>query len=133
MGKLLNFISLMSGLVLIFYFGGMLTGTATSELLSLSLDPSNLQNRDWVKIVFSVSAVVISLASTFVSRSINSDFFLMIPFVTIFLNFGWDFLVIYQTLVAQSEISGLIGAMVFGPLMLMYVVAVVEWWRGLEA
>ena len=132
MGKMINMLTLMGGLSLLFYFTGLLDGTATSGLLTLLLNPQNLQQSGMVTAIIGITTSVLVVVSTFVARNSNSDTYLMIPLVTLFLSFGWDFLAVYQRLASSSAIAGIIALLIFSPLMLAYVVAVVEWWRGAE-
>lgn len=129
----MSLIGLMGGVTLLFYFAGILSGTATTTLLDIVLNPQNLQNASIITTIASISLLVISAVSTFVARNQNSDFYLIYPIVTIFLAFGWDFLAVYQAVSQTSELGRFIAAMAFGPFLLMYVVAVIEWWRGIEA
>lgn len=132
MSKIINYLMLFSGISLVFYFAGLLNNTATTTLLNLVLNPGSLENSNLMVTIFSISTAVIAVISTFVARSQNSDFYLFIPLATLLFSFGWDFLSIYTSLAALSVIGGVIGALVFGPLMIGYIIAVVEWWRGVS-
>lgn len=132
MGKLINSISLMSGILLLFYFGGLLSGTITSTLLNMALHPETLQTSSLVLKIISLTTVVLAIVSMVVARNQNSDFYLMIPLVILFLSFGWDFLVVYQQISSYSDVGAVLAVLIFGPLMIMYVISVVEWWRGVE-
>jgi len=132
MSKIINYLMLFSGISLLFYFAGILTDTATSTLLNLALNPGNLESSSLMTTILSISTAVIAVISTFVARSQNSDFYLFIPLATLFFTFGWDFLSVFQIISAASIIGGVIAALVFGPLMIGYIVAVVEWWRGVS-
>jgi Ca2+/Na+ antiporter len=131
-GKLINSISLMSGILLLFYFGGLLSGTITSTLLNMALHPETLQTSSLVLKIISLTTVVLAIVSMVVARNQNSDFYLMIPLVILFLSFGWDFLVVYQQISSYSDVGAVLAVLIFGPLMIMYVISVVEWWRGVE-
>lgn len=133
MSKMTTWIGLMSGLSLLFYVGGVLSGTITSTLLDLALNPQNLQTSSLYLTIGSVAALVITVVSTFVARSQNSDFYLFYPVVLAMFSFGWDFLNVYAALGGSGSIGGLVAILLFGPLMLMYMISVLEWWRGIEA
>lgn len=132
MSKMIGWMSLMGGTILLFYFGGLVSGTITSTLLDVVLNPQNLQNSPLMLKILSVGAAVIAVVSTFVARNQNSDFYLLFPVVTILFTFGWDFLVVYQTIQASSEAGAFIAVLIFGPMMLMYIISVLEWWRGVS-
>ncbi len=133
MGKVVKWLGLMGGVTLLFYLGGMISGTATSTLLDLMLNPSNIETSNMVLKITSISILVISAVSTFVTRNQNSDFALIFPITAILLSFGWDFLTVFMAIRQTSTIGAVIGGMIFGPMLLMYTISVVEWWRGIEA
>lgn len=130
MSKMMTWMGFMGGIMLLFYFFGILSGTISSTLLDAVLNPQNLESSPLYLQVISVSTLVFAAVSALFARSEKSEFFYIFPIVTILFTFGWDFLVVYQTLAAVSEIGGVIAILFFGPIMLMYVISVVEWWRG---
>lgn len=133
MGKMTVWLAMMAGVTLLFYLGGIIEGTVTSTLLDLVLNPERFQTLDLMTKILSVSTLVIAAASTFVARNQNSDFYLMIPIVTILFTFGYDFLSVYQAMSAQGSGFGQgLALMLFGPIMIMYFMSVVEWWRGIN-
>lgn len=121
----------MAGVTLLFYFGGLIESTFSSTLLDLVLRPERFQSSSLVLTIASLGAFVLGLVSTFIARNQNSDFYLMIPLVEIFLSFGWDFVVVYQQMAAISEAARIVTTLILGPFILGYVITVVEWWRGL--
>lgn len=128
MSKMTTLLSIMGGLTLLFYLFGIIQDTPNSTLLDLLLNPENVQRTDWIQlIILGIASLAISAVSTFVSRSINSDFWLMVPYVTVLFTFGWDAIAIYQALAAVNKVVAL---MIFGPYMVLFINAVVEWWRG---
>lgn len=134
MAKTLTLIGIMSGIVLLFYFGGLVTDTASSVLLDLLLSPDRFQASSLIVKVIAVVGTLIGI-STLLFRNNNGvglDQYLMVPFIELFLSFGWDFLTIYQNISSVGPVAQVVAVLVFGPLMLMYVISVIEWWRGVE-
>ncbi len=43
------------------------------------------------------------------------------------LGFGWDFIIIFSTV---ASVSAMFAIMVFSPLMFLWLLTVLEWWRG---
>lgn len=129
---MMTWLFIMSGITLFFYFGGIITNTASSTLLDMVLNPERAQNLSLFLKISSITTLTIIVISTFVARSQNSDFYLMVPVVGILFTFGWDFLTIYNTIAATSAIGGYIAVMIFGPLMIAYIMSVIEWWRGIN-
>jgi len=135
MSKMITWLGMMSGVTLLFYFTGLLQNTPNSALLTLALNPTNFKTTPlWLSVfgVLGLLAMVGQVVSVFLSRSVNSDFWILGPIATIFFGFGWDFLSIYQTINATSAIGGVIAVLIFGPLLIMYFVSVLEWWRGVN-
>jgi hypothetical protein len=134
MAKTMTLIGIMSGIVLLFYFGGLVTNTASSVLLDLLLAPERFQASSLIVKAVAVVGTLIGI-STLLFRNNNGvglDQYLMVPFIELFLSFGWDFLTIYQNISSVGPVAKVFAVMLFGPLMLMYVISVIEWWRGVE-
>jgi len=139
LGKLTNSITLMAGITLLFYFGGLLGGTPTGALLGMiwntssgSLNLQNLPTSNLLLTIGGVASLVLGLTSVFLGIFLNNDLYYMVAFVTLFLNFGWNFLSIIQQIASYSAMASVFVALLFGPLMIIYVIGVVEWWRGVE-
>lgn len=134
MAKTLTIIGMMGGVVLLFYFSGLLTDTASSIFLDLLLNPERFQTASTVTKIISAIGILIGI-STLVFRNNNGvaiDQYLMIPFIELFLSFGWDFLKVYQQIASVGEVGKVVAILFFGPLMIMYIISLVEWWRGVE-
>lgn len=124
----------MGGISLLFYFGGVLTDTANSALLDMLLNPERFQTAELVTKAIAALGILIGI-STLVFRQNNGaaiDQYLMISFVYLFLSFGWDFLSIYQQISSVGPTAQVIATLIFGPIMIMYVMSIVEWWRGVS-
>jgi hypothetical protein len=130
---MIGWMAVMGGVSLLFYFGGLLNNTPTSSLLVFVSNPNNAQNSDLYLAMIGLFSVIATIISTFVSRNANSDFWILVPVITVLFNFGWNFLSVYQILAASSDIGAVIATLIFGPIILMYLVSVVEWWRGTNA
>jgi len=130
-GKLAISIALMGGMILLFYFGGVITDTASSTLLTLILNPEGLEDSEFIALVVGITGTVVALLSFVIAKLTNTDLWYFVPLVGVFLTFGWDFLKVYSAL-AGSELGRLLAIMLFGPIMVIYVIGVVEWWRGIE-
>lgn len=131
--KTLTLIGIMSGIVLLFYFAGLITDTGTSLFLDLLIRPQDFQIASIAQAAFASAGILIGI-STLVLRSSGSstDQYLMIAFLYLFLNFGWDFLDIYNSVAAFGEVAQVLAVLIFSPFLLWYVISVIEWWRGVE-
>lgn len=131
MSKVTTMLMVMSGVSLLFYLTGILSGTATSTLLSLVLNPGGWQTTStWLTIAGVITAVTAAGAIALVRGTTIPDYVALTPIVVLLFAFGWDFLVVYQKLSESGGVAGGVFALLlFGPLMLMYVLSVIEWWR----
>ena len=132
MAKLANYIMLLSGISLLFYFTGLLNDTLSSALLSLILNPENIKGTPWWEIVFSPGGIITLAAGAVVMVgwiATKSDLWLNSLFIPVFLSYGWDFLAIYGVL---TEVNPILSVLFIGPVLLTYTLMVIEWWRGLS-
>lgn len=134
MAKLLTMIGIMGGITLLFYYGGILSDTVNTTLLSMLLNPENFQTADMMLKVLSTAGLVIGASTILLSRfgGPSAELYFMLGFVYLFFSFGYDFLAIYQKMAAYGPVAEAIGVLFFGPIMVMYSLAVIEWWRGVE-
>lgn len=127
MGKLTTYILMMSGLTLLFYFTGLTDNTINSTLLTLLLNPSNLSTS---ALGTQISLVLIGIATAgivigFFSQ--NSELILIAPFTIWLLGVLWDFLSVANKVYSVNPV---ISILFFSPLLLLFGVTIVEFWRG---
>jgi len=132
LGKLTNSIALMSGILLLFYFGGLIPSTPTTALLNLALHPESLQGSVLWNTIIGVSSLVLGFTALVLGNFLNVDLYYFWPLVIYFLNVGYDFMAIYQQIAGYSAVAAVFSVLLFGPLMIIYVIGLVEWWRGVE-
>jgi len=128
MGKFTTYMLLTTGIVLLFYFGGLLTGTATSTVLTLLLHPESLQNWSGTTILFasiSTAAIFAGIIAGIIVR--NVELAIMSAIVPVFAAFGWDIIQVYLVLAAEIPV---LAILFMSPVMFVYVMSIVEFWRG---
>lgn len=131
MSKLTNMLGVMSGILLFCYFTGVLpSSSATGGLMSLILDPSSISSSNLAYVIGGIITIAGLFGTVYFSRFTPSDFYVMAPVITVFLGFGYDFLVIAQTLSGGGPAFAAVATLIFGPFTVLYVIGVVEWWRG---
>lgn len=126
-GKFGTLMLTMGGSLVVFHLLGLLPSGFTSYFLSLFLNPENLQTSD---LVIRISAIISGVVLVFASLRLlgfESDMAMLGSMILILMGFAWDFLIIFQTV---ASFSLPFAILVVSPLCLMYVIAVVEWWRG---
>lgn len=132
MGKITTSIGIMTGVTFFAYLGGLIQDTPSAVLLTMILNPSNLQNIGLGMIFASSAATVLGFAAVLFSKQQGIDLYLFIPLVELLFSYGYDFLQIYQAMAAVSEIGKVVAIAIFSPFLLMYVIGVFEWLRGVE-
>lgn len=128
MGKLTTYIIIMSGLMLLFYFTGLLGDTPNSALLDYLLSTEELGtssfNTQLLLVLEGIVAVGIIVAAVF---SLNVELVLMGTLAIWLMNLFWDFLKVFM---AVYSVNPVIAMLLFSPVMILYGVTIVEWWRG---
>jgi len=133
MSKMVTWLSIMGGITLLAYYGGLIVDTPTNALLNLVFNPSSASGSNTVLKIIGMTNLTIGVVSTLVTKSFNSDLFIMVAFANILLAFGWNFMVIFNTLATYGVIAQTVGVLIFGPIIIMFLVSGVEWWRGISA
>ena len=127
MGKINNYILIMSGLMLLFYFTGLLESTLSSTLLNLLLDPIAFQNNSiTINAIAIFSAIaVVGITVGFFSGT-NTRLVLMGAFVVALLSLMWDFLAVVTKVFSTNPV---IAMLLFSPLLILWVITVIEFWK----
>jgi len=130
MGKLTTYIIVMSGLMLLFYFTGLLPKniTANSTLLNLLLTPEGMPegttSAEVILVLEGITAIGI-IAIGILTH--NLELAVMGSFAMYLFNLLWDFLVVFDKVFSTNPV---IAILLFSPLLLLYMVTILEWWRG---
>ena len=129
MGKFGTYIIVMSGLMLLFYFTGLTEQTGTTTLLNLLLNPEAFQD---TPIAIKATAVLTGiLASAIVvgfAVAGNIELGVMVAFTTFLFNSMWDFLDVFNKV---ASVNPVIAILIFSPLLFLFIVTTIEWWRGI--
>ena len=129
MGKLTTYILIMSGLMLLFYFSGLLPeGTVSNTLLSMLLNPGNLKNSP-IGLDSDVLFTGVMTAGLVIGYLLYSNVELGITaiFVLAMGGFLWDFTRVYNVVYLANPV---IAILLFSPVMLLFIITLIEWWRG---
>ena len=128
MSKFYTYTIVGSGLMLLFYFMGLIEQTANSTLLNMLLAPSGLQNSSiadqgivLLQGVAAVGAIVVGILTK------NIEFAIKAPFAIYIFNLYWDILSV-ANVVAESNL--VIAILIFAPVLTAYVLVTVEWFFG---
>ena len=129
----------MTGLMLLFYFGGLIQEetddgtcegqTPNSKLLNILLQPECMKDstigKKTILTLGSVAGVLVLAAAIFIP---NFELMVMGGFAIYFLTLLWDFMVVFQKV---YEVAPVLAILIFGPLMFTFIIIIIDWWRGL--
>jgi len=141
MGKLSTYIIVMTGLMLLFYFGGILDEcdddglckhtTASSALLNLLLKVESWQHMGiWTQLVLALEGLIAGggiIAIGVITR--NWEMAVRAPITVWIANLLWDFITIFTKV---AVVNVYLALLFFAPVMLLFLVTVVEWWGGTD-
>ena len=138
MSKIITMVMVMSGLMLLFYFGGLLQEetdngtcegqTPNSKLLNILLQPECMKDSTigvkTLGILASITGVLVIAAAVFIP---NVELMIMGSFAIYLLTLMWDFMYVFQKV---YEVAPTLAILFFGPLMLVFFIIILDWWRG---
>lgn len=131
MSKVTTYLSITGGLMLLCYFAGILpNSTISGTFMNALINPHNLENTDAVTKIIATVTLVGLIGTVAFARFTPSEFYILVPFVTLLLTFCYDFIQIYDSLASTGPIARVISILIFGPFIMMYFVSIIEWWRG---
>lgn len=129
MERLYKYIMVMSGLMLLFYFSGLLQDTASSDLLDILLTPESFGDVDstlYVKItaallgITALGGIIIGIVTKNVELAVMSP--LTVWILSLFFDFIRVFTIVYNT-------NLVIAVLLFSPIMILWFITAVDWWR----
>lgn len=127
MGKLTIYILIMSGLTLLFYFAGLLTGTANSTLLDFLLNIESIATSP-VKIIITAAffAVATGAAVSLFFNVFNLQAVAKYTLMGYILSIGWDFLAVASKVMSVNRY---IGLLLFAPLLMLWIFTVYDYYN----
>lgn len=131
MGKMTKFIVVMSGLVLLFYFTGLMDETAGGELLSILLNPNTLSESSFAaKILLGLSGVL-AVGGVIVVGYLTKDLqtAVMAPVSIYLFNLLFCFSSVAAKIIAVSPVFGILT---FSPILLLFIITILDYWRGTD-
>lgn len=130
MAKFTNYMIMMSGFMLVFYFLDLFKGVSfTGSFLHLLLNPQDISSTELVITAGSIAAAVALAIGANRLLSLETDMVVLSSLLPILFGFGWDFLAVFQIVSSQSE---MFAVLLFSPIFIVYVLTVIEWWRGVS-
>lgn len=134
MGRLVLFITIMSVVMLGFYFTGLAEGTVTSNFLNLLLNVGDFEGNEFYSLLFNKTNgffFLISILGVLSTRFFlaNPEIVYLIPVVSYFSAIGIDFLLVFNKV---KSVAPVLAIIFFAPLFFVYFVTLLEWYRGMD-
>ncbi len=138
MGKLTRYIILISGIMLLFFFTGLmgsaadLCGSANPNnlLLCILLSPEELPSPGDVISTGAIVAAIQGIAAVGIVVGAlifgQVELAIIAPFAIILFNFLWNILDVFLVV---SDVNPVIAILIFAPLLLMLSITLLDWWR----
>jgi hypothetical protein len=124
MGKLIYYLGLMTGLTLLFHITGIMQ--TSNPLLSLLLSPQTM-NVSLGTIIGAISISVGAIVIGFVTKDLDkAAMAVIVPSVLLWL---WDFKEVYNKV---EEQNGIFALLIFSPFFFIFIMSMIDWWRGRE-
>lgn len=126
--KLTTYLLILSVVLLLFHFAGLIANTPISFLLNLLVNPQNVQASTFYTVIyaaiagFAITGIVIG---TF-SRA-RTDLIAKAPIAILLVAFAWDLVAVFGVV---RQVNAALAALVLSPLIIVFILAVVEWWGG---
>ena len=128
MGKMIKYVLLLSVVLLLFHFGGLIEDTPISILINLLLNPQSLATSNLyvliaaaLAVVGTVGIIIGSLATTRTELVVKAG---VVEFLIVI---GWDLIAIFNKLALMNVAF---ATLIISPLLIVYLLTAVEWWMG---
>jgi len=123
MSRIYTFTLLMTGIMLLFYFGGLNEG---NDLLDILLNPEELSFNDfWDELLIVLGGVAVGIFVGF--RTNNAELAAMAGFTSYYGVLLWNFLDVFNKIYAINTVMAIL---IFSPLFLVFSITLVDYWRG---
>lgn len=130
MSRTATFIFIMTGAMVVFHYLGLIPGGSTPGLLlDLVLNPQNIAiNELYTQIRIAIAAV--GTVGVFFGIIFGKADQAVVAGVALYLlGLGSDFVGLFTVINAAAPVF---AVLLCGPLLIMYLFTVVEWWRGMN-
>jgi len=137
MGKMTTYILIMSGIMVLMYYGGLIDGGDT--LLTLLLNPQNISFSSFFtdKIVAVIEGLAGATIAVALVASGKPELGAMSILAIYLGDLGFNFIKVFNKLASIGAVEGAtfgnylpIAVLLFAPITLLFVITLAEWWRG---
>jgi len=132
MGKFTTYMFVMAGFFLVFYYLGISDNTWTSGLLTLLFNPSGAASTLGASGKLAILAPLLTGALAYgtvaiVTRQYFSESLVLVSFMPTLVAFLFDFIKLF---VIVNGFNTIVALLIFAPMIIVYVLTIIEWWRG---
>ncbi len=140
MGKLTTYLVIMSGLMLLFYFGGLLptecgedglceVNTPSGKLLTLLLRPENMRTSTVGDYVIGIIAGLAAVGSLVLGGFLYErlEYAAIASFLVFLIVILWDFIAVFNVI---REAAPVLAILFFTPFLLVFTLTILEFMRG---
>lgn len=130
MGKFTTYLLIMSGLMLMFYFTGLIPSGNGHTLLDILLHPDQMPAITLATLIKNAllgTGLITAIAVGFYTK--NYELAFLAPIALFIIDMMWGFLPVIQKVYSVSPV---LAVLLFGPVMFIFLITGVDWWRGRE-
>ena len=120
--KFTTYVMIMSGLSLIFYFGGLVN---TNPLLNFLLNTGSIARTTLYLALLSAITGVAAIVVGIVTK--NVEMAVMTAVIPLLFTILWNFT---EVIIALSGVSLFLSVIIFAPLMFVFILSGLDYWRG---
>jgi len=133
MAKLAKYLLITSGMLLLFYFGGVVENNGTSTLLSLLANPSNIGNMGVLsKVAFGAIVAALGITGIVVLGNYfqRPDLLILGGVALLFFDLVLGMLEIYNKIISINPDYTIFAVLLFAPILVLLFMAIIDWWRA---
>jgi len=131
MGKLTTYLMIVTGILVLFHYSGIIGADEGSVLLSYVTNPTNLRNLDVSDIIeLAIQGVVVGGIAIAAIATGNLELVMMSAVTIFFWNLLTDMLIIYNKIVLVNANYVPIAVILIAVPFLVLLMVIVDWWRG---
>lgn len=122
MSRIVPYTLIMSGMVILFYFAGI---TGSNSLLEIMLNPESMSVNQFVALLIGALSSISGIAIGIITR--NPEIAAMTTFVPYYGYLLYEFINVF---IALKAINYVLSIIIVSPILLLYFITLLDWWRG---
>lgn len=130
MGKMTKYLLFLTVVILLFHFSGAITSTTPTGYLMDSVgitNPESIGTSTFYGIIIAIFVAALAGVYALIVYKVNPIYIYSVPLVMALIAILWDLVTIYSII---SRTSYALATLIISPLMVVYLLAVFDWWRS---